>query len=731
MPTCNRRQFAGRAVRLFLAQDHPQKELIIVDDGSDPIADLLPKDPQIRYFRQGQKQVLGAKRNLACEQARGEIIVHWDDDDWSAPWRLRYQVAELLGAQADICGIQRVFFYAPGNHRAWEYVYPGDQRRWVYGASLCYTKSFWQAHRFPELHVGEDMRFIWSTNQAKIHALPDTRFLVAVIHEQNTSPKRTADSRYHPLPPGEIEQLIGEDFSLFRPSENGAGAPAARPVPARPPVALVTAALGIGDILRVTPLVRVLHRLGHVVDVLVATDYPDSVLLLQGAPEIRRVFHAPGARCKNGPVQINGLFDQQYDVATFTTWSANWRERVNSRRALAFERQSWLAQGDAHCVERIARELGWEGELPPPFAMASNRRFGLAPGTIAIHPGCKYEWPWKKWHGFDELSRRFSNVAVVGTEEDARTDNTYFRRPFDWPDHVQNFIGQLNLPDTAALLRECAALVANDSGLMHLGVALGLPTFGLFGITSPQREAMRSPNMIVVTKKLPCEPDCRKSPWGRRDCDRHLDCLKSLTPDEVFMKVSEVLPTMANSGAQRAASPPESEGPPKETVNLIYYGWVFDASGYGQAARRYVHALHRAGINLSVIDLSGQPRAVNDPLVDALVNRKVDADFHLFHGIPPHWARHAFPLRNVIGMTVWETDTMPTQWRPALNHALDVWLPCDFNTVAFSRALDRPVFKLPHPVSGRPMTGPPADEPWRGAGIGPGDFVFYSIFEWQ
>ena len=27
--------------------------------------------------------------------ARGQIIAHWDDDDWSAPWRLGYQVAAL------------------------------------------------------------------------------------------------------------------------------------------------------------------------------------------------------------------------------------------------------------------------------------------------------------------------------------------------------------------------------------------------------------------------------------------------------------------------------------------------------------------------------------------------------------------------------------------------------------------------------------------------------------
>jgi len=36
-----------------------------------------------------------------------------------------------------------------------------------------------------------------------------------------------------------------------------------------------------------------------------------------------------------------------------------------------------------------------------------------------------------------------------------------------------------------------------------------------------------------------------------------------------------------------------------ETIKVTYYGHLFDASGYGQAARGYVHALHAAGVSLA------------------------------------------------------------------------------------------------------------------------------------
>lgn len=556
----------------------------------------------------------------------------------------------------------------------------------------------------------------------------------------------------------EIEALLGEDVKFYRGLQNQSPAtPASASVgaPSRPPPtaaalhtgtarkgrALITASRGIGDILRVTPLVRVARQLGYEVDVLLETDYAEAVELLTGAPEIRRVFHRPSARCHGGNSDLNGLAGEQYDVATFTLWSAALRSQVRAKRTHEFDRAHWLAEGDTRSVERIARALGWEGELPAPLARASDRRFNLPPGTVALHPGCKYEWPWKKWHGFDELARRFASVVVVGSPEDRRTDNTYFRRPFAWPGQAQDFTGQLNLADTAALLRECAALIANDSGLMHLGVALGVPTFGLFGLTSPQREAMPSKNFFPITKGLPCEPACRQGTWGRRDCHRHLECLKSLTPDEVFMKVSEAVPNLAATARAAGSapppattlvpSPPDSARAARETINVAYYGWVFDASGYGHAARGYLHALHQAGVNLTVVDLAGRARQVHDPLVESLVGRKLEADFHLFHGIPPFWARHAFPLRNVVAMTVWETDTMPTQWRPALNHALEVWLPCEFNVAVFAGALQRPVFKLPHTFWPDPSAEPLVKEPSPACGLREDDFVFYSLFEWQ
>ena len=308
------------------------------------------------------------------------------------------------------------------------------------------------------------------------------------------------------------------------------------------PVALVSAARGIGDILRITPLVRVCRRLGYDVDLLLAPDYPEVVTLLEGHADVRRVFQMPSPWRKHGAQRIDGIGQTVYDVAAFTTWSLPYRTLVRSRRMLAFDRAAWIREGDAASTRRIAAALGWWDALPAPFAVPSARRFDLAPGTVALHPGCKPDWPWKKWHGFEELASRLPSVVIVGSNDDQENQRTYFRRRMVWPPHARDLSGTLALADTAALIRQSSAFVANDSGLMHLGVALGVPTFGIFGITSPQREAIDAPNMHAITKRLPCEPACRNGAWGRRDCDRHLECLKTLTADEVLQHVRSIAP---------------------------------------------------------------------------------------------------------------------------------------------------------------------------------------------
>jgi hypothetical protein len=190
MPTRARPAFARRAAAAFLAQDHPRRELIVVDDGPAPLC--LPDDDRIVHLRLRARAPIGAKRNLAAEAARGEFIAHWDDDDWYAPWRLSAQLANLRATGADVCGLADLLYWEPAARRAWRYRWPADARPWLHDATLLYSRDLWQSE--PQAHSDQalDCAFLWGGATKRLSALADERVYVGTIHAGNTSRKDTS-----------------------------------------------------------------------------------------------------------------------------------------------------------------------------------------------------------------------------------------------------------------------------------------------------------------------------------------------------------------------------------------------------------------------------------------------------------------------------------------------------------------------------------------------------------
>ncbi|MCP4368491.1 MAG: glycosyltransferase [Deltaproteobacteria bacterium] len=717
MPTYNRRPFVPQAIKYFLEQDYPDKELIIVDDGTDVIEDLVPDVPQIIYIPLHKKRSIGEKRNIAIEHSHADIILHWDDDDWHARHRIRYQVGELIRNDAEICGTPRLLFYDIRSHRLWRYDYLLQKRKWFAGQALCYTKDFWRERKFDDVNIGEDTRFLWKKMSNQMSTLKSYDFCVAMIHGNNVAQKSLSGSCWSERQDINIKDIVKTDWDFYSSFITHID----RPLVKRK--ALVAAASGIGDILRITPLIKVLDNMGYSVDILLSIDYPETATLFEDAPYIKKIFLKASKRSKQKAEQLDDLKKEQYDVAIYTIWSWPLRSMVNASRSLSFEYREWLKKGDTECVKKIITKLGWKEPMPRPFAVPSKRRFNLVPGTVALHPGCKPDWPWKKWHGFDELASILPEVVIVGTKDDMNNKNTYFQREFQWPDHAKLYIDSLNLADVAALLSQCSVLVSNDSGIMQLGATLGIPTFGIFGITDPKRETMPLENIVPITKKI-CDEYCRQLSWGSRNCRYDLKCLRTLSAQEVKEKIGKHLKLYDVPLKKK------QENNKMEELKVKYYGYVFDASGYGNAARGYIHALNVAGVSLSVTNLSNNGKQVKDPLVESLIDKPICPDFHIFHGIPWGWERHLTNLSNTIAMTVWETDTMPHHWLRILNRVREVWLPSDFNISAFKQRLKVPLFKLPHALFSNGTNGQ-FREPKQLQGIAEDIFVFYSIFEWQ
>jgi len=180
--TRNRRQWLLRAIDCFQQSTYKNRELLILNSG-ESIADIVPADQRIRVVRVAHGRTIGELRNAAVELARGEIIAHWDDDDYSAPERLEDQVARLLGNNKQVTGYSSMVFESETELWSFE-----AQFNFGIGTSLCYQRDWALAHPFKALHVAEDRYF---SNEARDHgelvSAPDTGLMRASIHSGNTS----------------------------------------------------------------------------------------------------------------------------------------------------------------------------------------------------------------------------------------------------------------------------------------------------------------------------------------------------------------------------------------------------------------------------------------------------------------------------------------------------------------------------------------------------------------
>lgn len=192
MPTANRHRFVPGAIDNFLAQTYPNKELVIVDDGRKSIESVLPKSDLIRYWRYKAKYNIGQKRNLACERAQGEMIVHWDDDDRSAPDRIEKQITLMRSTHIPVTGYHTILLYDEDARQGYKYT---GTKEFATGTSLCYKRSWWQTHRFLDQQSGEDSDFV---RRAAGHliSVDGASMLVARIHSRGTSPKPLREKEF-------------------------------------------------------------------------------------------------------------------------------------------------------------------------------------------------------------------------------------------------------------------------------------------------------------------------------------------------------------------------------------------------------------------------------------------------------------------------------------------------------------------------------------------------------
>lgn len=121
----NARDTIERALQSALAQDWPNTEIIVVDDGSTDgsqwiIRSFATREPSIRFIQHTRNRGLPGALNTMIAEARGEFMVFFDDDDSSRPHRISAHVNRILefedrsGASLILCFATRTITNSNG-----------------------------------------------------------------------------------------------------------------------------------------------------------------------------------------------------------------------------------------------------------------------------------------------------------------------------------------------------------------------------------------------------------------------------------------------------------------------------------------------------------------------------------------------------------------------------------------------------------------------------------------
>ena len=131
------------------------------------------------------------------------------------------------------------------------------------------------------------------------------------------------------------------------------------------------------------------------------------------------------------------------------------------------------------------------------------------------------------------LARGRAVVLIGSAEERVACDEIAAAAP-----GTLNLAGRTSVPELAALLRCCALCVTNDSGPMHLAVALGRPVVSMFGPSDPLWIGPYRRPDAVVSANLSCSP-CYLRELSR--CPHEHACMRQISSETVIERIETAL----------------------------------------------------------------------------------------------------------------------------------------------------------------------------------------------
>lgn len=194
-PTYNRRKFIPSLIRMYESQTYSKTrmEWIIFDDGTDKVRDLfediIKRLPNIRYIENDDKLLIGQKRNKMNKEARGDIIVSMDDDDFYPPCRVAHVVMKFAqNPSVELAGSSEMYIYYDDTKKIYKLGPYGPTH--ATNGTMAWRKSYSNKHIYDETVTHAEEKSYLDNYINPMIQLDPMKVILVVSHTDNTFDKK-------------------------------------------------------------------------------------------------------------------------------------------------------------------------------------------------------------------------------------------------------------------------------------------------------------------------------------------------------------------------------------------------------------------------------------------------------------------------------------------------------------------------------------------------------------
>jgi glycosyltransferase involved in cell wall biosynthesis len=213
-PTFNRRPFIPFMIKCFEHQTYPKDKMewIIIDDGFDPVGDLVSHLPYVKYYRYETKMTLGKKRNVMNSKASGSILVYMDDDDYYPPERVMHAVEMLQANPRALCaGTSEMHVYFKHIQQMYQFGPYGPNHSTA--ATFAFRRELLSQTKYDEASCLAEERVFLKEYTIPFVQLDPCKSILVISHAHNSFDKRTLldePNQFMKISPKSVDCFIKE-----------------------------------------------------------------------------------------------------------------------------------------------------------------------------------------------------------------------------------------------------------------------------------------------------------------------------------------------------------------------------------------------------------------------------------------------------------------------------------------------------------------------------------------